>query len=96
VERLNPSEVVGLLFALGGLLFVVAERRRLLRDPGTRLPLAGSGLLLAGWVLTLLEEFLWPRGLNFAEHLCYAAGTCLLATWCWVRVRAGGAGGGRP
>jgi drug/metabolite transporter (DMT)-like permease len=93
LERLSPSEVVGLLLALGGAAFVLVERRRLRRNGDAGLPAAAFAVLLAGWVLTLAEEFAWPGALNLLEHLCYATGTALLAGWCWRRLRRRGGDG---
>lgn len=87
---LSPSEIVGLFFAFGVFLFIVMERPRLANHEDARLATMAFLVLCTGWVLTVLEGFLWREMLNLLEHLCYAAGTGLLALWCWRRSRRGG------
>ena len=78
----QENEVILLLLGLGVLIFALANRERLEELPAVRLLAAGLYLLLAAWVLTILEGFFWPRALNLLEHGCYAASAALQAAWC--------------
>lgn len=79
----QENEVILLLLGLGVLIFALANRERLAKLPAVRLLAAGLCLLLAAWVLTILEGFFWPTALNLAEHGCYAASASFNAAWCW-------------
>ncbi|MBW1821272.1 MAG: hypothetical protein JRI92_05825 [Deltaproteobacteria bacterium] len=48
-----------------------------------RILITGFYVLLAGWVLTILEGLFWNDLLNVLEHICYTASSILIAVWCW-------------
>ena len=79
----QENEVILFLLGVGVLIFILANRQRLKRLPASRILIAGFYVLLAGWVLTILEGFVWNEFLNFLEHTCYAGSAVLVATWCW-------------
>jgi hypothetical protein len=81
---IQENEVIMLLLGLGGLIFILANRLRLKRLPASNILIAGYYVLLAGWVLTVLEGLFWGEVLNFLEHLCYAGSAVLLAAWSWI------------
>ena len=83
----RENEIITLLLAVGILVFIGANRRRLARLPG--FPLLGASYLAftAGWTFTMLEHLFLPVFFNAMEHACYCAGNVLAACWCWKRVR---------
>ncbi len=85
----QQNEVITLLLGLGASVFLAAYWRRLEGFPERGLFVGSYGVLLAGWVFTVAEGFVFPRLLNVLEHLCYALSSGLLALWAW---RAGSAG----
>jgi hypothetical protein len=80
---IQENEAITLLLALGMLLFLRTNRTRLHHLPAPKTLLAAFYLLVAGWILTIVEGFFWHEALNLVEHLCYAGSATLLAAWCW-------------
>jgi len=80
---IQENEILMLIIGLGVFIFVLGNRSQLKRIPHADWLLLGFYMLLVGWVLTVAESFLWEGVLNFLEHACYAAGSVLLAVWCW-------------
>ncbi len=80
---IQENEIILLLLGLGVLIFVLSNRLRLQRLPESKTLIAGFYMLMAGWVLTVLEGFLLEGLLNFIEHMCYASSAVLVAAWCW-------------
>ncbi len=85
---IQDNEVVMLLMAIGVLIFIIVNRRLIMRIQAARVLIAAFCVLLAAYVLTVLKGFfledLQPLGdlLNLLEHLCYAASSVLIALWC--------------
>lgn len=77
------NELVTLILGMSALGFFVLGRVRIRELPGWRLFLLTFALLVAGWVLTVLEGFFWPIALNLVEHICYTVSSILFALWCW-------------
>jgi MFS superfamily sulfate permease-like transporter len=77
------NEIVMLLIGVGVLIFILGSRSRLKRLPASNILIVGFYILLAGWVLTVLEGFFWEGVLNYLEHLCNAVSSVLVAVWCW-------------
>ena len=74
----QESEIITLLLGLTGIL--VARR---LFDFTSRSAahalMAGFWAIIAAYVFTILEGFVWQQAFNVAEHLAYAASACLFA-----------------
>ncbi len=79
---IQDNEVVMLLMAIGVLIFILVNRRLIMRIEAARVLVASFCVLLAAYVLTVLEGFFLEDLLNFLEHLCYAASSVLIALWC--------------
>jgi hypothetical protein len=77
-------EFMMLLLGIVTLLLVIAQRKHLLRLPHWYLLLLAYGLILAGWVFTILEHVRYEATLNLLEHAAYTAGALVLAYWCWL------------
>ena len=80
---IQENELVTLILGMSVLAFFVAGRVRIKILPAWRMFLLAFLVLVAGWMLTVLEGFFLPDLLNLLEHLCYAASTILFALWCW-------------
>lgn len=80
---IQENEAIMLLLGFGGLVFILANRLQLKRLPASGILIAGYYVLLAGWILTILEGLFWGEFLNIIEHICYAGSTALLAAWSW-------------
>jgi hypothetical protein len=80
---IQENEIVMLIIGLGVFIFVLGNRPQLKRIPHADWFLPAFYLLLAGWILTVVENILWGEVLNYLEHICYAAASLLLAVWCW-------------
>jgi hypothetical protein len=80
---IQENEIIMLLLGIGVLIFILGNRLQLQRLPVSKILIAGFHMLLAGWILTILEGFLWKDLLNFIEHTCYATSSILIAVWCW-------------
>lgn len=79
---IQENELVMLVFGVGVLAFILANRSQLKRLPSARFLLAAFYILLAGWILTVLEGYMLQASFNFMEHLCYAVSAIALAIWC--------------
>jgi hypothetical protein len=81
---IHENEIVMLFIGGGVLILILKYRSPLKRLPASKILLAGFFTLLAGWVLTVLEEFFWNGFLNYLEHLSYAGSSLLVLLWCWI------------
>lgn len=75
-------EVVTLLVATAGLIFVLLNIRALARVvPSWCLMFGAMVALYSGWCLTVLENLHFSESLNLLEHAAYMVSTLLLAAW---------------
>ena len=79
---MQENEVVMLLMAIGVLIFILFNRRQIMRIEAAGLLVAAFCILLIGYVFTVLEGFFMEALLNFLEHACYAGSSVLIALWC--------------
>lgn len=82
IYEIFENEVVMLLLGVGVLTFILGNRARLKHLAASKILIVGFYVLLAGWVLTVVEGFFWEGLLNYLEHLCYAVSSVLVAVWC--------------
>jgi hypothetical protein len=78
---LNPSEVLGLVLCLLVLLYVIYNRRTLLRGDYAFLTY-GFFCVASSFFLTNLEEFFLEDPINIIEHALSAAGALYVAVGC--------------
>jgi hypothetical protein len=83
------NEIVMLSIGVGVLIFILGNRARLKRLATYRILIAAFCLMLVGWIVTVVEGFIWEVILNYIEHACYAVSSILLMIWCW-KVFGGG------
>jgi MFS superfamily sulfate permease-like transporter len=86
---IQENEMVMLVLGLGVLILIQRTRRQLKRVPSSNIVISGFYVLLAAWVLTVLEGFYCRELFNFLEHTCYAVSSLLVATWCWKALGRG-------
>ena len=84
IYEIFENEVVMLLLGVGVLVFILGNRQRLKNLPASKILFAAFYLMLAAWILTVLEGFFYEWLLNFIEHLCYAVSSIFVAVWCWM------------
>jgi hypothetical protein len=82
------NEIIMLVLGLGVLVFVLLNYVHLKRIPWFGILLTAFCLLVAGWVMTVLEGFFpeglfWNSSVNFLEHLFYAVSGIVASVWCW-------------
>lgn len=77
------NEVVMLSLGLGVLIFILGNRSRLKHLAASKILIVAFCMMLAGWVLTVLEGLFYEWLLNFFEHFCYAVSSIFVAGWCW-------------
>ena len=80
---IQENEIITLLLGIGVMIFILANKQKVERIPAAKILIAGFYVLLAGWVLTILEGLFWRELLNVLEHICYTASSILMAFWCW-------------
>ena len=85
----QQNEIIMLLLGVGVTIFILENRQKLRLVPASRVLISGFCMILAGWILTVLEGFFWRDFLNFLEHFCYAGSSLLMAIWCWKVFRTG-------
>ena len=79
---IQANELILLVFGMGGLIFILLSNVRLKKLPEIAFLLYGFYSLLAAWVFTVAEGFIWPRTLNVLEHLAYLASALFVLIWC--------------
>jgi len=80
---IQQNEIIMLLLGIGCMIFILVNKQKVKRIPLAKLLIAGFYVLLAGYVLTILEGLFWKDFLNVLEHICYTASSILMAVWCW-------------
>lgn len=80
---IQENEIITLLLGIGVMIFILANKNRVKRIQAAKILIAGFYVLLAGWVLTILEGLFWREFINVLEHICYTSSSILMAVWCW-------------
>ena len=80
---IQQNEIIMLLLGIGCMIFILVNKQKVKRIPLAKLLIAGFYVLLAGYVLTILEGLFWKDFLNVLEHIFYATSSILMAVWCW-------------
>ena len=80
---IQQNEIIMLLLGMGCMIFILVNKQKVKGIPAAKTLIAGFNLLLAGYVLTILEGLFWQDFLNVLEHICYTASSILVAVWCW-------------
>jgi hypothetical protein len=80
---IQQNEIIMLLLGIGCMIFISVNKQKVRRIPVAKPLIAGFYVLLAGYVLTILEGLFWKDFLNVLEHICYTASSILMAVWCW-------------
>ncbi|MGD8353794.1 MAG: hypothetical protein PVJ01_06470 [Pseudomonadota bacterium] len=88
----QQNELITLLVGTGTVIFILLNRVRIRRIPGSGLLLLAFFAFYAGWVITVFEAFLLPRFMNVLEHACYMTSSMAAAAWSWLHVFNKGAG----
>lgn len=83
IEHSRPNEIAMLLLGIGVWIFTMSNRADLKRLPSFGILMAVFHLLLATWIATVLEGFIWNGFFNLIEHVGLAASSILTAFWCW-------------
>lgn len=83
IYEIFENEIVMLSLGVAVLIFILGNRERLKLLASSEILIMAFYVLLAGWVLTVLEGLFYEWLLNFFEHLCYAVSAVLVAAWCW-------------
>lgn len=77
----QEDEIIMLVLGVGVLLFIIFNYERLRHYPSINTLITGFCFSLLGWILTVLEGFLFETTLNFAEHFCYLASAVCVALY---------------
>ncbi len=80
---IQQNEIIMLLLGIGCMIFILVNKQKVKRIPVAKTLIAGFYVLLAGYVLTILEGLFLKDLLNVLEHICYASSSILMADWCW-------------
>ncbi len=83
IYEIFENEIVMLLLGVGVLIFILGSRARLKLLASSEILIMAFYVLLAGWVLTVLEGLFYEWLLNFFEHLFYAVSAVLAAVWSY-------------
>ena len=79
----EEKEIIMLVMGIGVYGFTVAYRLQLKRIPRWDVIFLAYRLMLAAWLMTVLEGFFWAGVLNTLEHLCYAGSAAAMTWWCY-------------
>lgn len=78
---IQEDEIIMLVIGLSVLIFVFIKHPDFKRIDSFNIMATAFCVLVAGWVMTVLEAFFWNTVLNFLEHMCYAVSAILVAIW---------------
>ena len=84
VLMIQQNELITFLVGTGVTLFIVLNRRRMARIPGSSWLLFSYSALYTGWIVTVIEGFVLADAMNALEHACYMASSGAAAVWCWI------------
>jgi len=84
MSMIQQNELITFLVGTGVALFIIINRHRITRIPGSTWLLLSYFALLAGWALTIVEGFVLTDVINAIEHACYMASSIAAAVWCWI------------
>ena len=80
---MREDEIIMLVLGIGVFVFIAGSYRRLKQYSLIKILIAGFCFNFLGWLLTILEGFVWQEALNFAEHMCYFAGALCVVVWVY-------------
>jgi hypothetical protein len=83
IIMVQENEIVMLLLGGGVLIFTINKRVLFKRLPEWKILTTAFYVLFWGWMMTVIEDFLWYELLNLLEHICYATSSVLMVVWCW-------------
>lgn len=78
---MQENELITIMIALGVLIFIIAHYTALRKLPNFKILISSFYVLVASWILTILESFFFPAFFNLLEHIGYALSAILLALW---------------
>ena len=81
---MEEREVLSCLLSLCVAIFIVSQYHKPKLIPSFRILFTSFALLLLSWNFSVVEGFIWERGLNFLQHLCSGLSAIFLAFWCWL------------
>ncbi len=76
------SEIINFISALVSVLIILLISRKK-EIPKFRFIYPGFFLIVAAYVLTVLEGVVWYKFFNLLEHMCYAGAGLLFAAGAW-------------
>ena len=79
----HENEIIMLILGIGVLIFAITHQSQIKRIYGWRNFLAGFYVLLADWIFTITEGFMWGFYFNILEHVCYLGSAVIIAVWCF-------------
>lgn len=77
----QENEIITLLLGTAVLVFILINRKKLVKITASSLFISAFSLIYAGWFFSIFEEFLWKKSLNVIEHLSYAGSAVCIAIW---------------
>lgn len=83
-------EEIEFITLIGGLVvfgFIFLNRVMLARLPRSTLLISAYIVYLMGWVMNVVESYIFPVINNIFEHALYAIGSILLCAWCYIRYK---------
>ena len=83
MQTIQESEFMVLLIGLGVLFFIILNWKHIEQLATRNILLLSFCTLIVGWILTILEGFIFEEIFNFFEHTCFAISALLLALWSW-------------
>jgi Na+/H+-dicarboxylate symporter len=87
INSIQQNEVVMLLLGVCVLIFIIKNRVGLNRLPECGILMTAFYFLLATWIATILESFIWHSFFNLIEHAGLAVSSVLTGIWCWKTFR---------
>lgn len=79
----HENEIIMLILGIGVLVFTIIHRAKIKRIYAWRNFIAGFYILIAAWVFTIAERFIWGNYLNILEHICYMSSAVIITIWCF-------------
>lgn len=81
--QIEDRELISLILGLTVAAVLFFNRQSIRSLPGARWWVAAFLVRLLAWILTVVEDFIWPDFLNTVEHLALMISTGLIAIAAW-------------
>ncbi len=78
---IQANELLTLILSVGLWVFIIFHKKQMKQFPDYKLFFIAVIALTSGWILTILEDFIFLSTINIIEHLFFAISSLFFAVW---------------